>query len=197
MKRTYKSYYISSPDVDPQIPYPTTSTAAKDEGSYSENVRTLMSYFGIFDYNFASKYYLQASVRMDGSSLFGEDNRWGTFWSVGGSWNIHKEQFMENISLIESLKLRASYGVNGNNNIDAYKAYGVYAASAYNGVTGMRPSRAENSKLSWEINKTWNAGIDFTLLKGRLNGSIDFYNRTTEDMLLDKQVPQTSPPLLV
>jgi len=192
MKRTYKSYYIYSPDVDPQIPYPTTSTAEKDEGSYSENVRTLMSYFGIFDYNFASKYYLQASVRMDGSSLFGEDKRWGTFWSVGGSWNIHKEQFMEGISLIESLKLRASYGVNGNNNIDAYKAYGVYAASAYNGVTGMRPSRAANSKLSWEINKTWNAGIDFTLLKGRLNGSIDFYNRTTEDMLLDKQVPQTS-----
>lgn len=192
MRRTYNSYYIYSPDVDPKIPYPNTSTAEKDQGDYDYNSRTMQSFFGILDYNYNGKYYLQASIREDGSSLFGEDNQWGTFWSVGGSWNIHKESFMEKFSFLDILKLRASYGVNGNNNIDAYEAYGVYASTAYNGGVGMSPDSPANSKLSWELNKTWNAGIDFGLLKGRLNGSIDVYSRKTEDMLLDKQVPQTS-----
>jgi len=161
MRRTYHSYYIYSPDVDVNIPYPNTSTAAGDEGSYSYNARTLMSFFGILDYNFASKYFLQASVRSDGSSLFGSDNQWGLFWSVGGSWNIHKEKFLENVSFLDILKFRASFGLNGNDNINPYQAYGVYATSAYNGVTGMLPNTPSNSKLSWEINQTWNTGIDF------------------------------------
>ena len=192
MRRTYNSYYIYSPDVDVNIPYPTTAPAAEDYGSYSFTDRTLLSFFGILDYNFNSKYYLSASTRYDGSSLFGTDNQWGIFWSVGGSWNIHNEEFLKNISIIDVLKLRFSYGVNGNDNIDTYQAYGVYASTAYNGATGMRPSSPSNSKLGWEVNKTWNAGIDFGLLKGKLSGSIDFYNRLTSDMLLDKQVPQTS-----
>ncbi|MGE0089106.1 MAG: SusC/RagA family TonB-linked outer membrane protein [Bacteroidales bacterium] len=192
MRRTYNSYYIYSPDVDPQIPYPNTSTAEADQGDYSYNTRTMQSYFGILDYNFRGKYYLQASVREDGSSLFGEENQWGTFWSVGASWNIHQEGFMENISILDILKLRLSYGVNGNNNISAYQAYGVYSSTAYNGGTGMLPGSPSNPLLSWELNKTWNAGIDFGFYKGRLNGTIDVYNRKTEDMLLDKQVPQTS-----
>lgn len=192
MRKTYDSYYIYSPGVDPSIPYPNTSTTELDEGGYSYNTRTLLSFFGILDYNYNGKYYLQASIREDGSSLFGEDNQWGTFWSVGGSWNIHKEKFMENFDFLNILKLRVSYGVNGNNNIDAYEAYGVYASTGYNGGTGMLPNTPPNSKLSWELNKTWNAGIDFGLLKGRLNGSVDVYSRQTEDMLLDKQVPQTT-----
>lgn len=192
MRRTYHSYYIYSPDVDVNIPYPNTSTAAGDEGSYSYNARTLMSFFGILDYNFASKYFLQASVRSDGSSLFGSDNQWGLFWSVGGSWNIHKEKFLENVSFLDILKFRASFGLNGNDNITPYQAYGVYATSAYNGVTGMLPNTPSNSKLSWEINQTWNTGIDFGFFKGKLNGSIDVYSRKTKDMLLSKQVPQTS-----
>ena len=192
MRRTYNSYYIYSPEVDVNIPFPNTSTAAVDEGNYGYEARTLMSFFGIADYNFASKYFLQASVRADGSSLFGADNQWGIFWSVGGSWNIHKEKFMENVSMLDVLKLRASYGLNGNDNITPYQAYGVYASSAYNGGTGMLPDSPSNSKLSWEINKTWNVGLDFGLLKGKINGSIDAYSRKTQDMLLSKQVPQTS-----
>ncbi|MDY0200725.1 MAG: SusC/RagA family TonB-linked outer membrane protein, partial [Tenuifilaceae bacterium] len=192
MRRTYNSYYIYSPDVDVLIPYPNTSTAAEDEGSYSYNARTLMSFFGIVDYNYASKYYFTGSARYDGSSLFGADNRYGLFWSVGGSWNIHNEDFLKDVSFLDVLKLRASYGINGNDNIDPYRAYGVYGTSAYNGGVGMLPSSPTNNNLSWELNATYNVGIDFGFFGGKLNGGVDVYNRTTTDMLLSKQVPQTS-----
>jgi TonB-linked SusC/RagA family outer membrane protein len=192
MRRTYNSYYIYSPDVDILIPYPNTSTAEGDEGSYSYNARTLMSFFGILDYNYDTRYYLQASMRYDGSSLFGADNRWGLFWSVGGSWNIHNEAFMEDVTFLNTFKLRASYGINGNDNISAYQAYGVYASTAYNGIVGMRPSSPTNNNLSWEMNATYNVGLDFGFLDGKVNTSIDAYNRVTDDMLLSKQVPQTS-----
>lgn len=192
MKRTYKSYYLYSPGVDAQIPYPNTGVAATDEGGYDYNARTLMSFFGIADYSYASKYFFSGSVRDDGSSLFGQDNRWGLFWSLGGSWNINKEAFMSSLTFLDVLKLRASYGINGNNDISAYEAYGVYASTAYNGGTGMLPSSPSNNKLSWELNKTFNVGLDFGLFKGKVNGSIDVYKRITTDMLLSKQVPQTS-----
>ncbi len=191
MKRTYNYYYIYSPDVDPAIPYPTTSTAEADEGGYGYNARTLMSFFGIVDYSYASKYYAQASIRYDGSSLFGSNNQWGVFWSAGGSWNLHNEPWMKDFTWLDLLKLRVSYGVNGNDNISAYQAYGVYSSTAYNGITGMLPSSPSNENLSWEMNKSWNAGVDFGFF-GKLNGSIDVYRRLTTDMLLDKNVPQTS-----
>jgi len=193
MLNTYHYVGVGSPDVDPAIPYITTSTAAKDEGYYNYSQYSLLSFFGIADYNFANKYYLQASVRADGSSLFGSSNKWGVFWSVSGSWNISKEKFMEDAnSWLSQLKLRASYGVNGNNNISAYRAYGVYGTTEYNGVTGMVPSRPDNPNLSWEKNKTWNVGLDFGFMDDRLTGSVDFYNRLTTDMLLNKSVPYTT-----
>jgi TonB-linked SusC/RagA family outer membrane protein len=192
MSRREQLHYISAPGVNPDIPYPQTGRAGAIEAEYAYEARTLLSFFGILDYNYASKYFLQASIRADGSSLFGSDNKWGLFWSVGGSWNLNEENFIkDNVSFINLLKLRASYGVNGNNNISAYRAYGVYASSVYNGVTGMLPSRPENPNLSWEKNYTWNIGLDFSLFE-RLNGNIDVYHRTTKDMLLDKNVPQTT-----
>lgn len=190
---TYDYIYGYSPKVDPNIPYPTTSTAADDEINYSFNERTLMSFFGILNYNYASKYYLSASVRRDGSSVFGQDNRWGTFWSVGGSWSITKENFMKGASIwLSQLKLRASYGVNGNDNISPYRAYGTYSTVTYNNFVGMSPSRPENPSLSWEKNKTWNVGLDFGFIDDRITGSVDFYSRVTDDMLLSKQVPYTT-----
>jgi TonB-linked SusC/RagA family outer membrane protein len=191
MRRTYTSYYLYSPDVDPAIPFPNTSTAEADEGGYGYNARTLMSYFGIADYSYDSKYYAQASIRYDGSSLFGANNKWGLFWSAGGSWNMHNESWLKDVSWLNLLKVRLSYGVNGNDNISAYQAYGVYASTAYNGITGMLPSTPTNDNLSWELNKSLNGGVDFGFF-GRLNGSIDVYRRLTTDMLLDKNVPQTS-----
>lgn len=180
-----------SPKVDPAIPYPPTSAAAEDQVYFGLEEETLMSFFGILDYSYDSRYYLQASIRGDGSSLFGADNKWGVFWSVGASWNLNNEKWMKGIKWLDVLKLRGSYGVNGNNNISRYRAYGIYATSQYNGFVGMLPSRPENNKLSWEKNKTWNIGLDFGFL-GRINGSVEFYNRLTDDMLLNKRVPQTT-----
>ncbi len=192
MKLDYNSMYIYSPDVDPNIPYPSTSTPAADETDYTFNTRTLLSFFGNLEYNYKGKYFLSSSIRRDGSSLFGENNTWGTFWSTGVSWNISSEEFMKQVEILDLLKLRVSYGVNGNNNIAPYRAYGVYASTVYNGVNGMLPSSPSNPNLTWETNKTLNAGIDFAFLKNRISGSIDVYNRKTEDMLLDKKVPQTT-----
>lgn len=190
-KFDYHSYYIYSPDVDPDIPYPTTSTAEADQGDYGNSAWSLMSFFGILDYNYDGKYYLQASVRTDGSSRFGSNTRWGTFYSVGASWNLHNESFMESVSMVDLLKVRMSYGINGNNDIGNYEQYGVYSPVQYNGVSGMAPNRPANPDLSWEKNTAYNVGVDYVLMD-RLSGSFDYYYRLTSDMLLSKPLSRTS-----
>ena len=177
--------------VNPQIPYPNTADQANTTISTGITRDALLSVFGIVDYNYDSRYFVQATLRGDGSSLFGAENKWGLFWSASASWNINNENFLKNFKPLDLLKIRASYGVNGNNGISAYQAYGVYATAMYNGVAGMLPSTPENQELSWEKNATWNVGVDFAFFN-RLRGSIDVYSRTTKDMLLDKNVPQTS-----
>lgn len=189
----YDYIYGYSPNVDPMIPYPTTSTADKDQVDYYIAEETMMSFFGIADYNYMNRYFIQGSVRADGSSLFGQDKKWGIFWSVGGSWNISDETWMRPASSWMSLlKVRASYGVNGNNNIAPYRAYGVYSSVQYNKSIGMRPDSPANPSLAWEKNKTWNVGVDFGFFDHRLTGNIDVYNRLTTDMLLGKNVPYTT-----
>ncbi len=191
MKHTSNYQYISAPGVNSDIPYVQTGTPGSIEAEQGYGARTLLSFFGMVDYNYASRYFVQASIRTDGSSLFGSNTQWGTFYSVGLSWNIHNEVFMDDFSFVDMLKLRGSYGLSGNNNISSYRAFGVYASAVYNGATGMRPSRPENPNLSWEKNGSWNAGLDFTVFEN-LSGNIDVYKRKTTDMLLSKNVPQTT-----
>ncbi len=193
MRRSYHYYYSYAPSVDAAMPYLNTAVSADDSVGYSANYRTLLSFFGMLDWNYDERYFLTGSIREDGSSLFGSDSRWGLFWSVGGSWNMTKEKWMKPVTKVMNLlKIRASYGVNGNNNIAPYQAYGVYASAAYNGGTGMLPSSPDNASLSWEKNKTWNVGLDASFFANRLNLNLDVYSRITDDMLLSKQVPQTS-----
>ena len=193
MVDTYDYLGGYSPNVNPLIPFPNTSTPEADEVAYSLSDESMVSVFGVADYNYDNKYYFQGSVRADGSSLFGAANRWGIFWSVGGSWNITKENWMAGTRNWLSLaKLRASYGVNGNNNIAAYRAYGIYSTMTYGSYVGMVPSRPENPNLSWEKNRTVNVGVDFGFFDDRLTASVDWYNRQTEDMLLSKRVPYTT-----
>lgn len=193
MSETYDLLGGYSPGVDPAIPYPTTGKGETDQVDFNLVEETLLSFFGVADYNYARRYFFQASVRADGSSLFGAQNKWGVFWSLSGSWNIANEKFMKQAgSWLSGLKLRASYGVNGNNNIAAYRAYGTYSAINYAGATGMVPARPENPNLSWEKNKTWDVGLDFGFFDDRLTGSFDVYSRKTTDMLLSKRVPYTT-----
>ncbi len=185
------SYYIRTPDVDPAIPFPNTGVSDTDRGNYGESQYTMASFFGIVDYNFASRYYVRASFRTDGSSRFGENNRWGNFYSFGASWNLHNESFMESVGAINLLKLRASYGVNGNDRIGNYEHWGIYGPTQYNSVGGMAPSQPANPDLTWETNTSYNIGLDFGFMK-RFSGSLEYYYRQTTDMLLDVPLSRTS-----
>ena len=189
----YEYSYVYAPGVDPQIPYQNTAPQANVESEVGFSNETMLSFFGIADYNYDNRYFLQATVREDGSSLFGAKNKWGLFWSASASWNISNEKWMDSTnSWLDLLKVRASYGLNGNNGIAAYRAYGVYSTTQYNGGVGMLPSTPSNDYLSWEKNSTWNVGVDFGLFQNRLRGNLDVYERTTLDMLLDVKVPQTT-----
>lgn len=190
----YRVSYLSgeSPNVSVDIPYPTTSTQADDAVGYSEGEWSMLSFFGILNYNYNSKYYLKASLRLDGSSRFGENNKFGAFWALGASWNIHNESFFkDNISWINSAKLRVSYGVNGNDKIGYYDQYGVYGSREYNGTAGLAPDQLGNPDLTWETNRTWNVGLDLTFFE-RMDVTLDVYTRYTEDMLLNDQLSRTS-----
>jgi TonB-linked SusC/RagA family outer membrane protein len=185
------SYYIYSPAVDPAIPFPNTGVSDSDQGDYGETKYNLASFFAIVDYNWSAKYYFRASFRTDGSSRFGENNRWGNFYSFGASWNLHNEAFMEGVGSINLLKVRASYGVNGNDRIGNFEHWGIYGPTQYNGLGGMAPSQPANPDLTWETNTTYNIGVDFGIMK-RFSGSIEYYYRRTSDMLLDVPLSRTS-----
>ena len=192
--QNYRTSYLdgNSPNINLDIPYPTTSTQADDQVGYGETEWTLLSFFGNLDYNYNSKYYVHASIRWDGSSRFGENNKYGTFWSIGGSWNMNEENFIKDkFEWIKLAKLRASYGINGNNQIGNYLQYGVYGSREYNAISGMAPDQLGNPDLTWEINRTYNLGLDFNFFS-RLNVTFDFYQRFTEDMLLSDQLSWTT-----
>lgn len=188
---SYRADYVWAPEVDPAIPFPNTSVSDVDEADYDEWRQTNASFFGIVDYNYNSKYYARASLRTDGSSKFGANNRWGTFYSVGASWNLHNESFLENVNAVNLLKLRLSYGVNGNDRIGTYEHWGIYSSAQYNGVGSMIPSQPANPDLTWETNSSYNIGVDFGFAR-RVSGSIEYYYRKTSDMLLDVPLSRTS-----
>ena len=179
--------------VNESRPYHGAGVAAEDQRANDGVTQTAMvSFFGVAEYSYDGRYYVKGSIRTDGSSKFGPDRRWGTFWAASASWNIHNEAFMQDIKdVLNVLKLRYSYGVNGNDNIASYAHYGLYADVVYNGVSGQVPAQLENRELTWETNKTHNIGVDFRLFD-RLNGTIDWYTRRTEDMLIAAPLPYTT-----
>lgn len=145
----------------------------------------LLSFFGNAEYNYNHKYYGSASLRSDGSSRFAKDSRWGTFWSVGGSWRISEEDFMQDLSLINSLTLRASYGGQGNDNVGYYAYQGLFSIKNNLGESGFVTSSLENKNLKWETNLNFNVGLDYVLFRGRLSGSVEFFTRRSKDLLFD------------
>ncbi|MBN2731256.1 MAG: TonB-dependent receptor [Balneolaceae bacterium] len=152
----------------------------------------IASYFGQVKYNYDARYYLSATARYDGSSRFGVDNRWGFFPSVSGAWRISEEDFF-NVDAIEELKLRAGYGITGNSAIDNFASRGLFGVSGtYRGTTGLTASRLANKRLTWEEAKEINLGLDYSLFRGRVSGSIDVYQRNNTDLLLDRPLPTDS-----
>lgn len=152
-----------------------------------ENNETLESYFSRVQYNYAGKYFLTGSFRTDGSSRFYVDNRWGNFWSAGASWLVSEENFMKNISWINSLTAKASYGEQGNNSVGLY-AWQAFYNLTWNNATnnGGAVASVENKMVSWEKNQNVNIGLDGRMLNNRLTFGFDWYTRKTTDMLLNR-----------
>ncbi len=164
---------------DPQIP--------------SSNVEehSLLSGLARVIYRYKGKYNLTASFRADGSSRFAEGNKWGYFPAAAASWNIHEEQFMSSANFINQLKVRVGYGVTGNTQIARYQSLATLSIGGYtfgpdgdNATTAFGFLRVANPDLTWETTNQWNVGLDFALLDKRIKGSVDLYDKLTEDLLL-------------
>jgi len=152
------------------------------------------SLFGKLNYDYQKKYIFSFTLRRDGSSRFGTNNLYGTFPSASAGWNIINEDFMKKQELLSDLKVRVSYGQNGNNQIDNFASRGLYGASTrvYSGSSALTPTQLANPDLKWEVREEWNAGLDFGLLKNRITGVIDVYRRVNKDLLLDRPLYSTT-----
>jgi TonB-linked SusC/RagA family outer membrane protein len=169
-------------------PIPAVPTTANVTGS-DYSFTSLLSRAQV---NFLGKYSLSGSLRRDGSSRFGENNRYGTFWAVGAAWNIDQEDFMQNFELLSALKLRASYGVNGNAGIGNYdwRSNFLYTTT-YNGAPGSAQGGIGNNNLTWERNKPFDIGLEVGVLNNRIYVEADYYHRKTEDLLLNEPLSST------
>ncbi|MBB6332695.1 iron complex outermembrane receptor protein [Chryseobacterium sediminis] len=177
-----------SPEINPGysgdvfIPQPGTS---------QEN--ELQSYFGRVNYNFDKKYFLTASLRADGSTRFGDNNKYGYFPSVAAGWTISKENFLKDVSFINELKLRGSWGETGNQEVlnkitkASYllsQSAGYYLYDNLNLINGVQVVRTPNPNLKWEVVAQTNIGLDFSLFRNKLYGSLEYYNKTTKNPIL-------------
>ncbi|SDT96741.1 iron complex outermembrane recepter protein [Polaribacter sp. Hel1_33_78] len=178
------------PNSDPPFPFDKPSNA-------------IISFYGRLNYNYDSKYLLTASIRRDGSSRFAENNRWGIFPSVALGWRISEESFLEDNSVVSNLKLRASYGVTGQQDFDVEKnpEYNYYFQQGYNTgslnnqytfgdttYTTISP-QAFNPDLKWEQTASFNIGLDFGFIDNRISGSIDVYQKDTKDLINLTTIP--------
>ena len=152
--------------------------------SYTDKYR-LLSWLSRVEYDYKDRYYISGSFRTDGSSRFHPDNRWGQFWSLGGSWRISNEEFMKPYSSwLDNLKLKASYGAVGNDNLGTYYAYQGLFATGMNNYRdpGVMVSRLSNKDLKWETNLQFNVGLDFAVFN-KLSGSVEWFSRKSKDLL--------------
>lgn len=162
------------------------------KGQRSQSV--LLSQIGLFRYSYNDRYTFTASLRRDGSSRVPEANRYKMFYAFGGSWNISRENFMEELKTISSLRLRASYGRTGNASGFAsdFGYRGLYGGSGYAGQQALIPVYPENSAYNWELNYIGDIGLEFGLLQDRIRGGIDWYNRITTNLFMQKRLSYTS-----
>jgi TonB-linked SusC/RagA family outer membrane protein len=168
----------------------TTST-----GGYSQT--GLISYMGRVMYEYSNRYMLMATVRADASSRLAEGHKWHTYPAVSVGWNIKNESFMQDIAVIDRLKIRVGYGQTSNQAVGAYSTLGRLSSRDYNFgnttyATGYYVTQLPNKNLGWEYSETWNFGVDFAVLNNRLSGTIEYYIMNTKDILLNLGLPRTS-----
>lgn len=192
----YKSRSMSATKTGFSYPGQTeldNGTVVESPPSSSEDLQTMESYFGGVNYSYDDKYLASASIRTDGSSLFAPDVRWGSFYSFGLGWRISQESFLKNVSWINDLKLKLSYGESGNKEIydeGGNKLFYQYKDYYYADGLGnfAPPSRLANPNLKWEKNVALNYGVEFTLFKRRLQGTIELYDRRSSDLIFGRPV---------
>ncbi|GAA4456974.1 TonB-dependent receptor [Nibrella saemangeumensis] len=169
------------------------SASQKTDANSTETGYSIVSYLARVNYKFRDRYLFGLTGRIDGSSRFGVDNRYGIFPSVSVGWILSDEDFIKNaVPAVSLLKLRASYGVTGNSEIDNFASRGLYSAIPYAEQVGIRPTQVANTELRWERSKQLDLGLEFGVLNNRINGQIDVYDKTTEDLLLNVPQPATN-----
>lgn len=175
--------------LEGSIEFPNFSVINSLTSSKSEY--KIESYFGRVNYDYDSKYFVSANVRRDGNSRFSKDVRWADFYGFGVAWRMDKESFMNTASWVNSLKLRSSYGQLGNDDIGTYYAYqGLYGLGFNNAdEPGALQTQLSNPTLTWESSKSFDVGVDFSILNNRLSGSAEYYNREITGLIFDVQIP--------
>lgn len=169
-----------------------TSAGVVDAGSSFYISSGLNSYFGEARYDYKEKYFFGATTRYDGSSRFGENNRFGLFPSVSAGWRVTNEPFFPQNTPLDDLKLRGSVGFTGNERIGDFAYLGTFASTTYNGVTGTAPANLENPELQWEVTREANIGVDISLFGGRLQTAVDVYQNLTSKLLFSEPIPLTT-----
>ncbi|QEC69402.1 TonB-dependent receptor [Panacibacter ginsenosidivorans] len=169
------------------------SAASKVDATSASSEFSFLSYFLRANYKFNDKYLLALSGRYDGSSRFGENNRYGFFPAASVGWIISEEHFLENVNWLSFLKLKASYGLTGNAEIGNFASRGLYSGDgAYGGAAGQRPTQIANPDLKWETTNGVDFGIEGAIFNNRIGFEVDYYERNTKDLLLDVEIPGTS-----
>lgn len=189
--RSYtRNYYNTQGEGFPSYEFRTLASAATITSSTSTwtGVKRA-SLFAKADYSYGQRYMFSATVRRDGSSRFGRDNQFGLFPAVSAGWDVSRETFFKVPNWLEQLKFRASYGETGNDAIGNFTARSLYSTTSYDGQPGLFPSVLGNEKLRWEKNVTSNLGLDFSVFKRKLFGSVEVYNRLSKDLLLEQPIP--------
>lgn len=185
-QRTYSRHSV---DVQNQILpgiYSLSNFTETNPASQTSEKITSESYLGRIRYNWNQTYFAEASIRRDGSSYFEKDNRWGTFWSLGASWIISKEKFMQNLTWVDYLKLRAAYGSVGNDaSAGAYAYYTLYDLGTYGGASSILPTTWKSNNLKWEATKTFDIALEGSLFNDRFNFSIGYFNKRNTDLIFN------------
>ncbi|KPP94639.1 MAG: SusC family TonB-dependent receptor [Bacteroidetes bacterium HLUCCA01] len=170
-----------------------TSAANVLDGTTTGSEYSFLSYFARANYSLNDRYLISASGRLDGSSRFGSENRYGFFPAVSAGWIVTEESFADSFSsVLNYLKARASFGITGNAAIGNFGSRGLWGGTSYGGFSGIAPSQIPNPNLTWETTNQFNIGFDFGFLNNRISGEVDYYVKNTDDLLLNVQIPSTS-----